>query len=433
MLFCQLIVNISCRVYEHDNNNTNRTNHQIRFYLYPLKLFPSFWGPNTSCDHSKVYTPKHDAYIYTIQAMKRHPWRVANQYDAKIAFLPISIDIYSRGGCPGLTESTILEELKSVIYNSPIFPKIKHVYIGVDFKTEELSKKILSVLKPAGIWTAMEDRGDCKTSLPYNTNYASFMSMRTPNSWYLPNPPVFGSKRIYGINFVGQFDERREYQERVALFTSSKFQNLPNPFIVAPYQEVNHMSMIKKGFPLRFCKSILDTDRCISNNSFPSRIETQKALEISNYSLVLRGDTFGGDRWFQAMSAGSVLIQLIEDEKSWEWLPFPCSIPWRDILLSIPKNTFMQDPILSIKKLISNVSEERILELQNLSLYHTRDIDWTAYNSRVLKNFLIESYNIPCKSYEEHICLSKANQWHDKALCITKSKFDYNSKVLSCC
>ena len=82
----------------------------IRFYLYPLEMFPSFWGPNSTCDHSKRVTPKHDAYIYAIQAMKRHPWRTSNPDEAMIAVLPLSLDVLVRGGssawegggCPGL-------------------------------------------------------------------------------------------------------------------------------------------------------------------------------------------------------------------------------------------------------------------------------------------------------------------------------------------
>ena len=75
---------------------------EIRFYLYPLESFPLFWGPNSTCDHSKMLTPKHDGYIYAIQAMKQHPWRTSNPHEAMLAILPLSLDVYTRGGCPGL-------------------------------------------------------------------------------------------------------------------------------------------------------------------------------------------------------------------------------------------------------------------------------------------------------------------------------------------
>ena len=62
--------------------------------------------------------------------------------------------------------------------------------------------------------------------------------------------------------------------------------------------------MIKKGYKLRFCNTRNDTDRCISPDGYPSRLETQTAMEKSNYTLCLPGDTAGSDRWSQAMVAG---------------------------------------------------------------------------------------------------------------------------------
>ena len=398
--------------------------------MYPLDNFPSFWGPHSKCDHSKLLNPKHDGFIYAIQAMKRHPWRTSNPQEAMLAFLPISIDVYSRGGCPGLKEDDILQELTGVIKNSTIFPNIRHVFIAADFMSGKLGRKTLSLLEPAGIWVDREDRGDCKTSLPYTTNYASYMSMRDPNSWHIPNPSAFGSNRIYTVNMVGQFDERPAYKERAALFTSSG--SVPNPFIIAPTQEKEHGTMIKKGFPLRFCQSHNDTDRCISRDTFPSRFDTQRAHEKSNYTLLLRGDSPGGDRWFQAIVAGTALIQVIENERMWDWLPFPCAIPWRDMVLSIPREQYLRDPTKSVNDLISGITEKRLLELQQLSIYYAPDIDWTAYNSRVLENLLRESYFVQCRHFEQHLCFSKALKWLDTALCVAQSLDGHGSRVLTC-
>ena len=113
--------------------------------------------------------------------------------------------------------------------------------------------------------------------------------------------------RTYSVNMVGQFDERPAYWDRTALFMSSG--SLPNSFIVAPTQRIEHEAMMERGLHLRFCQSHSDTDRCISRDEFPSRIETQRAMEKSNYTLALRGDSHGSDRWFQAMAAGTALIQ----------------------------------------------------------------------------------------------------------------------------
>ena len=95
--------------------------------------------------------------------------------------------------------------------------------------------------------------------------------------------------------------------------------------------------------------------------------------------------------------------QVIDDERAWDWLPFPSVIPWRDMVLTISRDKFLQNPVESVRELISSVTEKRLLHLQQLSLHHATDIDWTAHKSRVLENMLQESYNIPCRSFEEQI------------------------------
>ena len=391
-----------------DTDQKPRNEPIIKFYLYPLEYFPSFWGKKSTCDHSKVLFEKHDSYIYAIQAMKRHPWRTSVPNEAMIAFLPISLDVFARGGCPGLKLGTIQQELKGVIQNSTIFPKIRHVFIAQDWKTWGIDRKIFLMLKPAGIVAAMEGRGDCKTSLPYSTNYATFMSMRDPNSWHIPNPAPFGSSRIYSVNMVGTFVARQQFSERVALFKSNG--TLPNSFIVTTL-DLNRgeiLALMKKDQRLRFCNHHNDTDRCISQDKYPSRLETQAIMEKSNYTLALRGDTYGSDRWSQAMVTGNALIQVIDSEKAWDWLPFPCSVPWRDIVLTIPKDKYMSHPASSVKELISSVTDETQRRLQQSSLYYAEDIDWTSYNSRVLENFLRESYYVPCRDFERSIGASSS-------------------------
>lgn len=417
-----------------DTDQKPRNEPIINFYLYPLEYFPSFWGKNSTCDHSKVLSNKHDSYIYAIQAMKRHPWRTSVPNEAMIAFLPISLDVFASGGCPGLQLGTILQELKGVIQNSTIFPNIRHVFIAQDWRTwagfmnNGIARKILLVLKPAGIVAAMEGRGDCKTSLPYSTNYASFMSMRDPNSWHIPNPAPFGSSRIYSVNMVGTFVARQKFSERVALFKSNG--TLPNSFIVTTL-DLNKdeiIALMQKDQRLRFCHHHNDTDRCISQDKYPSRLETQAIMEKSNYTLALRGDTYGSDRWSQAMVAGNALIQVVDGEKAWDWLPFPCSVPWRDIVLTIPKDKYMSCPATSVKELIYSVKDETQHRLQQSSLYYATDIDWTSYNSRVLENFLRESYYVPCRDFERSIGAPSSPELLTQEWC-TPRKLNFHRKI----
>ena len=99
-----------------------------------------------------------------------------------------------------------------------------------------------------------------------------------------------------------------ELHPRLALFTSSG--SLPDsPFVVSQHQR-SYDDLIANGHRLRFCRHRGDTDRCISKEEgYPSRFDTQTALEKSNYTLALRGYSLGSDRWFQAMAAGTALIQ----------------------------------------------------------------------------------------------------------------------------
>ena len=124
-------------------------------------------------------------------------------------------------------------------------------------------------------------------------------------------------------------------------------------------------------------------------------------------------------------------MQVIDNEKAWDWLPFPCAIPWKDMVLTISRDNFLQDPVGSVKELIANISEERLFQLQQLSLYHAADIDWTAHYSRVLENFLKESFHIRCSSFEEQTC-PRGTQLHEKKLCIPRSRLEHDSNVLPC-
>eukprot|EP00929_Paragymnodinium_shiwhaense_P027420 TRINITY_DN16099_c0_g1_i5.p1 TRINITY_DN16099_c0_g1~~TRINITY_DN16099_c0_g1_i5.p1 ORF type:complete len:193 (-),score=21.31 TRINITY_DN16099_c0_g1_i5:222-800(-) len=73
------------------------------------------------------------------------------------------------------------------------------------------------------------------------------------------------------------------------------------------------------------CESPRDVDRCAQYMMHTE--EAMDAYEQSNYdqyTLLLRGDTFSGDRWFQAMAAGTALLAVVEDgDRELEWLPFP--------------------------------------------------------------------------------------------------------------
>lgn len=382
----------------------NHTMPSTLFYLYPLEQFPLFWGKNSSCDHAKSKTPKHDHAEFAWRAMMRHPWRTVIPEQAQLAILPLSLDLLARGGCKDIPVSQVIDEIKSVLKVSTIFPSVRHLVIANDFKTTNLMRKgIMDALHPAGIWAWMEGRGDCYTSLGYTSNYAVFMSLRAPNEVRMPNPAPLGSHRIFSINMVGQVDERRAYSDRLALFQSNG--SIPASYIVATKEDsvAVHQS-------LRMCNATTrDTDRCLMQKL--GRFETQHAQELSNYTLCLRGDTLGSDRWINAMTAGTALIQVADNvDEAISWLPFPNVIPWKDLVITIPRKKYLEDPAKALLDVIENTPESRLLELQQLSLYYAADVDWTAHNSRVTENLVHEALDVPCKAFDTKVGLSKKGE-----------------------
>jgi hypothetical protein len=371
---------------------------KISFFLYPFEAFPSFWGNNSKCDHSHVFTAKHDHADFAWQAMQQHPWRTTDPSAAQLAILPLSLDLWARSGCgKDLRMDTIKNEVTTVLHSSPIFPSVRHLIIANDFMTKNIADKMMKVLSPTGIWAGMEGRpdDDCRLGLGYTSNYAVSMSMRSPNHVQMPSPRRTGAERIYSIHMVGQVDNRDGYIDRLVLFKSTG--HIPSPYINSLYKP-----QVRAHRTLRHCNKTdsNDFDRCLIQQS--SRSWTQNAQELSNYTLCLRGDTLGSDRWINAMAAGTALIQVAEDVKTaLDWLPFQNAIPWKDLVITIPTKSFRKDPAAAIRQVLATTSEERLLELQRLSLHYATDLDWSAYHSRTLENLIHEAVSVPCAEFDK--------------------------------
>lgn len=111
----------------------------VSFYVYPLEDFPSFFGPNTTCDHKQIDV-KHGIHHFALEAMMRHPWRTTDPLKADIAVIPSLIDLFSRQHCPGLQGSDVLREIEKAISKSPIFPKKRHLVIANDWKSRTFAE-----------------------------------------------------------------------------------------------------------------------------------------------------------------------------------------------------------------------------------------------------------------------------------------------------
>ena len=389
----------------------------IPFYLYPPSDFPMFWGPNSTCQHEQIANMKHDHAAFAWQAMMQHPWRTSNPLEAELAIVPLSLDLWEEDGCGKMGYGVrkkqmqkVNKNLEKVLKASPIFPSKRHLIIANHWLSARQATSLMKqALHPAGIYAGMEGRGNCKTSLGYTSNYANeFLGLRNPNSALIPNPRRFGMERVHSVHMVAQFDSRPAYNDRVVLFNSTGY--IPAPFIASEHGRAGEYNDV-----LRRCNTAVigynadavmtsrgDFDRCLLDKI--DRTMAQRAQEASNFTLCLRGDTLGSDRWIQGMTAGTALIQVADDvDEALDWLPFPHAVPWKDIVITIPRKDYLKDPAKSIRHVLESTSEERLLELQQLSLYHAADLDWTAHHPRVLENLLHEAVHVSCSVHDKYV------------------------------
>jgi hypothetical protein len=326
--------------------------------------------------------------------MKRHPWRTGNMSDAQLAVIPIPFDAMAIGVC-NMKFSDMILEMMSILGRSNIFPRVRHVVIVNHWKTTKYHRDIASRLWPSGILPGMEGRGQCRTSLAYTSNYAS-LKMKPPT----PSRPAH--ERRYSVNMIGQVDSRKGYQDRMALFTSSGF--IPDAYIATSdafgiFRRDHKRRKKDRKFlrSLSRCQSTTDRDRClVTKPQILDRRQASQVMENSNFTLCLRGDTLGSDRWINAMVAGTALIAVANSRAELKWLPFPKVVPWHEIVIVIPRSKFHEDPARALREVIQATPAHRLQRLQNLSRHYAADLDWSSTNSRTLENMLREAVNIPC-------------------------------------
>lgn len=371
---------------------------KVLFYLYPFEDFPLSWG---SCDHERVFAPKHDHAQFVWQGMMQHSQRTNDPEKAQIAFIPLELDVRARAGCKAGTQHQIQNEVKNVLLNSSIFPSIRHVFLATDEKAAPIGEAIFQLLQPAGIWIGMEGRGECRSSLGYTSTYATSMSLRQPAHVQIPNQ-FLGSDRIYTLHMTGQVKEQPGYEDRLALFRAlnkTQGKGIPSPYITTVYDQNVPLHQTFRHCDLNGTNTVY-LDGCLDHRL--DRLKIQLAQERSNFTLCLRGGALGSDAWINGMTAGTALIQVAdegEEHAALQWLPFQAVVPWKDLVITIPRKKFLEDPIKAIRHVLDTTSEKRLLELQHLSLRYAADVDWTTYHSRVLDNLITESYNVPCQNF----------------------------------
>ena len=73
--------------------------------------------------------------------MLNSPWRVESIEDAKVVFIPLPLDWIARNEC-NATETDYVREAVNIVRKTGFFPKVRHLVIADDFKSEKAASKL---------------------------------------------------------------------------------------------------------------------------------------------------------------------------------------------------------------------------------------------------------------------------------------------------
>lgn len=200
-------------------------------------------------------------------------------------------------------------------------------------------------------------------------------------------------------------------------------EELPNVFMVAMETKENFQSYSRNwwdvdpenipvcpnqnggGNSMRADQRAAGALRGYTRCSGPVSLRTaQRARELANFSLALRGDTLGSDRWINAMAAGSIPVH-VGTVQELGWLPFQSVVPWEKFIVTIPEDEFMADPFKTLKARLIEMPATELQKRRKLMRHHVKDVDWGVYHSRTFENFLAETLLIPASR-----CLALGNE-----------------------
>lgn len=89
---------------------------------------------------------------------------------------------------------------------------------------------------------------------------------------------------------------------------------------------------------------------------FPIKISTASAMASHDFCLVPRGDTPGTSRLFDAIAAGCIPIVVSDNIP----LPFAETVPYQDLIIAIPEDKFIDNPVDTIVHVVENTDVERV-------------------------------------------------------------------------
>ncbi|KNC87297.1 hypothetical protein SARC_00578 [Sphaeroforma arctica JP610] len=342
--------------------------------MYPPHAFSSM----LDCDITQASNMKHTHAIFFIEKLANHHL-LTTPDRAEVFVIPVLGDYISRGMCKNSIDYHI-DDIISVLDEQGFIHHKRHLIILSDFKSTNMAGRLRQRF-PRLIIGGMESWPGTEgwIGLGYSTHYAVFAPGRFSRQQWLMKAP--GQPRKYFIEFAGQVDGRSGYAHRMALFNSTG--DIQDAVIITSTKSVEDVAACEKD----------SLDRCMKILS-PRQMSAIR--EQSNFSLAFRGDTLGGDRFQNAMSAGAIPVTVVKNATTdLQWVPFPHIIPWNKLVITIPEEDWMLDPVGCINQLRS-IPHTEILERQALLAYYRPDFDWAVPNTRYHENILIESVNAPC-------------------------------------
>ena len=123
---------------------------------------------------------------------------------------------------------------------------------------------------------------------------------------------------------------------------------------------------------------------------FAAWAATEAIMANSVVCLSLPGDQFVTDRIVNAFEAGCIIAALdVEKERLFRQLPFHFAVPWDDLILWIPTESWLVDPIATLRKAMDGLSTKAADARLRMTERHRPDITWSSLDSRATHNVLV--------------------------------------------
>jgi hypothetical protein len=327
----------------------------VPFHIIPPAKFDGY----SLCDLSQT-SQKHGHTTLALPLFSQHPWHT-DATAAEVIFIPTLVDYITRNQCPGGKGHTTTDYVLNIVASIMAFgqyPTKRHVLIANDFTSHAFYKELQKRL-PRLIVAKMEGPSDdCSFGLGYVTNYAVFAPTRFDHEGN-GHPAIIPNRRsqVFKISITADYNEQsNNFGDRQRLFESPHTDLFPWPVYITTTMQTRQDKNVLRKIPRcpdvdsSFEKMSAETnpnatatfDRCGFAHRL-SRHASQVIRELSEFELVLRGDTPGGDRWMNAMATPNAPILIAVGDSAadaLDWLPFQKIIDWESFVVVLNRKNF---------------------------------------------------------------------------------------------